>query len=113
MRKLTRLCIASLSQRVDTLWCHCNKVSLVPNETHYAHCILELPLIGDVDCDATLHHVDTSIFGRWLLYDFDTGEIDHLYGLLVRCIDSSVYPSVVHGVRDPGPHVSWIHVVTG
>lgn len=65
--------------------------------------------IEEVDWGATFRDVETSGFGRWLPYNFESGEIAHLGELVVRRVDSSVYPSVEHEVRHPGPYMAWKH----
>lgn len=94
MRKLTRPCIGPLSQRVNDLWCHWEKVVLVDNEPRAAHCLLALRHIEEMDWNANFRGIQTSGFGLSLSYDSKTGIVGHLCELIVKRIYSSVYPTV-------------------
>lgn len=112
MSKLTHPCIGPLSQRVYNLLIHWNKVAIVCREPRAAHCLPSLRRIEEIDLDAIFRDVETSGFGRWLPYNFENGEVEHLGALIFILLNSSVYPAVEREFRRAGPFVAWKHDVT-
>lgn len=55
--------------------------------------VFSLGIIGEIDCDFTFRYIETSGFGVWLQYLFDTGKVDHMGELISRLVDSSLYPA--------------------
>lgn len=60
--------------------------------------LLLLHILEKIDCDYNFRNVETSGFGRWLPYNFETGECDHVGELDSRRVDSWVYSSVERDV---------------
>lgn len=61
---------------------------MVARENRAAHCFLTLRLIDEINCDVTFRDVQTSGFGRWLTFNFNTNEMDNLVELISSRLDS-------------------------
>lgn len=91
MSMLTRPWIGPLSQRVENLWNHWNKVAMVAREPRADHHLRALHRIEEIDWDNTFTDAEKTGFGRWLPYSFETVEVDHpvscFFGVAIRrCI---------------------------
>ena len=74
-RLLTHTAIAPLSEVVDELIDQWGDVNLVHNADRAAECLLLLRRIREIDWAATFRGKSQSRAGRFLRYDFDTGEV--------------------------------------
>lgn len=77
------------------------------NEPREAHCLLALRRIEEIDWDATLRGIQTSGFGRYLPYDFKTGNVGHLGEFVLKRIDSSVCLTVEREFGHEGAYIAW------